>query len=88
LLGFNDFIHQLHIVHEDVQINLFKYSLEGVARDWCRSLPIASIVSLTGFHATFNSFCKEYFSAEYLYESCCDEFSLLHKDSTSHESQI
>jgi hypothetical protein len=62
LLDFHDFIHQLHIVHEDVQINLFRYSLEGISRDWCRSLTIASINSLTGFHAAFNSFCKEYFS--------------------------
>jgi hypothetical protein len=43
---------------------------------------------LIGFHADFNSFCKEYFSTEYLYENCCDEFSLLHKDSTNHENQI
>jgi hypothetical protein len=43
---------------------------------------------LTGFHSAFNSFCKDYFSAEYLYEKCCDEFSLLHKDSTSRENQI
>jgi hypothetical protein len=88
LLDFHDFIHQLHIVHEDVQINIFRYSLEGIARDWCRSLPIASIISLTGFHAAFNSFCKEYFSVERLFEGCCDEFSLLHKDSSSHESLI
>jgi hypothetical protein len=85
LLEFHDFI-QLHIMHEDVQINLFRYSLEGIARDWCRSLPIARINSLTGFHATFNSFCKEFFSAEYLYENYCDEFSLLHKDLASHEN--
>jgi hypothetical protein len=75
-------------VHEYVQINIFRYSLEGISRDWCRSLPIASIISLTGFHAAFNSFCKDYFSAEYLFERCCDEFSLLHKDSSSHESHI
>jgi hypothetical protein len=43
---------------------------------------------LTGFHATFNSFCQEYFSVEYLYENCCDEFSLLHKDSAGHENYI
>jgi hypothetical protein len=35
LLDFHDFIHQLHIVHEDVQINLFRYSLEGISHDWC-----------------------------------------------------
>jgi hypothetical protein len=88
LLDFHEFIHRLHIVHEDVQINLFKHSLQGIAHDWCRSLPIASINSLTGFHAAFNSFCKDFFSAEYLYENCCDEFSLLYKDSTCHKDQI
>jgi hypothetical protein len=35
LLDFHDFIHHLHIVHEDVQINIFRCSLEGIARDWC-----------------------------------------------------
>jgi hypothetical protein len=43
---------------------------------------------LTGFHATFNSFCKEYFPAEFIFEECCDEFSLLHKDSIIHANQI
>jgi hypothetical protein len=31
---------------------------------------------------------KEYFPAKCLFEECCDEFSLLHKDASSHESQI
>jgi hypothetical protein len=43
---------------------------------------------LIGFHAAFNSFCKDYFSTEYLYENCCDEFSLLHKYFSSHRNQI
>jgi hypothetical protein len=88
LMDFHDFIHQLHIMHEDVHINLFRYSLEGIARDWCRALSIASINSSTCSHAAFNLFCKEYFLVEYLYENCCDEFSLLHKYFTSHENQI
>jgi hypothetical protein len=88
LLYFHDFIHQIHIVHEDVHIKFFKYSLEGISCDWCRSLLVASIDSLTSFHAYFNSFCKEYFPIECLFEGCCNEFSLLHKYSTSHESQI
>ena len=33
LLDFHDFIYRLEIVHEDVQINLFRYSLEGIALD-------------------------------------------------------
>jgi hypothetical protein len=88
LLEFHDFIHQLHIVHEDVQIKFFQVFIRGDSRDWCRSLPIASINSLTGFHAAFNSFCKDYFSYEYLYENCCDEFYLLHKDFVSHKIHI
>jgi hypothetical protein len=51
LLDFHEFIHRLQIVHEDVQIKLFGYSLEGIARDWYRSLPNASISSLANFHA-------------------------------------
>jgi hypothetical protein len=34
-LDFHDFIHQLHIIHEYVQINIFRYSLEGISHDWC-----------------------------------------------------
>jgi hypothetical protein len=75
-------------VHEDVQINIFRYSLKGDALDWCRSLPIASIDSLHSFHAAFNLFCKEYFPAECLYENYCDEFSLFHEDFASHENHI
>jgi hypothetical protein len=88
LLDFHEFIHRLHIVHEDIQINLFKYSLQGIAHDWCRSLPVASINSLTSFHAAFNSFYKDYFPAECLYENCCDEFSLFYKDSACHKDQF
>jgi hypothetical protein len=62
LLDFHDFIHRLQIVHEDVQIKLFRFSLEGIARDWYRSLPVASISSLADFHAAFHLFCKEIFS--------------------------
>jgi hypothetical protein len=32
-LEFHDFIHWLEIVHEDVQIKFFRYSLEGIALD-------------------------------------------------------
>jgi hypothetical protein len=75
----HDFIHRLQILHEDVQIKIFGYSLEGIAYDWYQSLPIASINSLTGFHVDFHSFCKEKFSANFLYPECCHEFNLLSK---------
>ena len=75
-------------MHEDIQIKLFNYSLQGIAHDWCQSLPVASINSLTSFHAAFNSFYKDYFPAECLYENCCDEFSLFYKDSAYHKDQF
>jgi hypothetical protein len=74
LLDFHDFIHQRQIVHEDVQIKIFKYSLKGATHDWCRSLSASSIISLAGFHVAFNVFCEKTFSAESLFDNCCDEF--------------
>jgi hypothetical protein len=50
-----------------------------------RSLPIASIISLTDFHAAFHSFCKDKFSADFLYPECCHEFNLLSKQLDSQE---
>jgi hypothetical protein len=61
-------------VHEDVKIKIFRYSLKGETLDWCRSLLASSIDSLASFHNPFNIFCKEDFSAESLFENCCDEF--------------
>jgi hypothetical protein len=87
-LYFHDFIQKRHIVHGDVQIKIFRYSLKGDALYWCRSLPIASIDSLHIFHVAFNFFCKDYFPVECLYESCCNEFSLFHEDFASHEHHI
>jgi hypothetical protein len=74
LLDFHKFVHERQIVHEDVQIKLFRYSLKGAALDWCRSLPASSINSLASFHDAFNIFYKEKFSAESLFENCCDIF--------------
>jgi hypothetical protein len=74
LLYFHEFIHGRQIVHEDVKIKLFRYSLKGATLDWCRSLPASSINSLASFHDTFNIFYKEKFSAESLFENCCDVF--------------
>jgi hypothetical protein len=76
LLDFHEFIRERQIVHEDVKIKIFRYSLKGAALDWCRSLPAASINSLKGFHDTFNLFCKDEFSADVLFPECCHEYSL------------
>jgi hypothetical protein len=74
LLDFHEFVHERQIVHEDVQIKLFRYSLKGEALDWYKSLTASSINSLASFHNAFNIFCKENFSAESLFENCCDVF--------------
>jgi hypothetical protein len=88
LLDFHDFIHRLEIVHEDVQIKLFGFSLEGISRDWYRSLPVASIISLADFHAAFHLFCQDIFSADLLYPECCHDFNLLNKDPNIHEDFV
>ena len=67
LLDFHDYMQRLQVVHEDVQIWLFYFSLEGIARDWYRSLPYASINSLEDFHAAFHVFCKDHFPDDLLY---------------------
>jgi hypothetical protein len=74
LLDFHEFVHERQIVHKDVHIKLFRYSLKGEALDWCRSLPASSINSLASFHDAFNTFYKEKFPAESLFENCCDVF--------------
>jgi hypothetical protein len=76
LLDFHEFIDRLEIVHEDVKIKLFKFSLEGIGLDWCRSLPDASINSLAEFHSAFHVFCKDHFSVDLLFPDCCHEFNL------------
>jgi hypothetical protein len=88
LLYFHEAIHRHNITHEDVQIKLFRYSLKGVALEWCRSLPAASIRSLTSFHTNFNSFCKDYYPADCLFENYREEFSSLHEASAGPEDQV
>ena len=85
LLDFHDYMHPLQVVHEDVQIRLFCSSLEGISRDWYRSLPNASISSLADFHAAFHVFCKDHFPADLLYPQCCHEFHFLTKNSDIYE---
>ena len=74
LQDFHEFIRERHIVHEDVQIKIFRYSLKGETLNWCISLPTSCINSLTSFCYAFNLFCEEIFSAESLFENCCDIF--------------
>jgi hypothetical protein len=75
-------------VHEDVQIRLFCFSLEGIAHGWYQYLPIASISSLADFHAAFHVFCKGIFRADLLYPQCCHEFQLLTKELNAQEKYV
>jgi len=88
LLDFHVFIHWLQIVHEDVHINLFGFSLDKISHDWYWSLPTTSINSLTDLHASFHSFCKDKFSIVFLYLECCHEFNLLSKQFDSQENYV
>ena len=54
-------------------------SLDGDACEWYFSLPPSSISSLKNFHIVFYKHCKRYFSAEFLFENCCEEYEL-HND--------
>jgi hypothetical protein len=53
------------------------FFIRGIARDWYRSLPNASVNSLADFHAAFHVFCKDHFPDDLLYPECCHEFYLL-----------
>jgi hypothetical protein len=51
-------------------------SLYGDARQWYFSLPPSSISSLKDFHSTFTEHCKRYFSDDFAFDNCCDEYEL------------
>jgi hypothetical protein len=69
MLNFHECMHRLGIIHEDVLMNMFRYSLEGKAREWCRSLPVTSIASLIYFHVAFNSYCKQKYYVDFFMKS-------------------
>ena len=56
------------------------YSLDGDACEWYFSLPPSSISSLKDFHAVFHNHYKRYFSAEFLFQYCCEEYELHDED--------
>jgi hypothetical protein len=73
LFNFHECMLEHGFVHEDVLIKLFKFSLEGNAREWCQSLPAVSIHSLKDFHVAFNSYYEKIYSADLLFPECCHE---------------
>jgi hypothetical protein len=56
LLDFHEYMVKIKTIHEYFLIKLFTYSLDGLARDWCRSLPDSCITSLRHFHVSFRLF--------------------------------
>jgi hypothetical protein len=75
-------------MHDNVWINLFRYSLKGAALEWCPSLLAARIRSLAGFHTSFDSFCKDYYPAIHLFENYCEDFSSLHEAFVGPEDHV
>jgi hypothetical protein len=65
-------MEELNVHHEDVLMKLFMFSLEQDARLWYKYLPHSSIPSLKCFHTLFHQHCKRIYSAEILFEDCCD----------------
>ena len=76
LIKFYECMNLLDLQHEDVCMKMFMYSLDGDAREWHFSLPPSSISSLKDFHTLFHEHCKRYFSYEFLFENCCEEYEL------------
>jgi hypothetical protein len=58
LQDFHDYMNMLGIIHEDVLMKLFMFSLERDARKWFRGLPPKSISSLKYFHSCFHNHCR------------------------------
>jgi hypothetical protein len=76
LLKFHECMDLLDLPHEDVRMKMFMFSLYGDARQWYFSLPPSSISSLKDFHKAFTKHCKRYFSDEFAFDNCCDEYEL------------
>jgi hypothetical protein len=74
LINFHQCMEQLNLHQEDVLMKMFMFSLKDDARDWYFSLPAASISTLREFHVAFNFHCKRYYSSEFLFHDCCEEY--------------
>ena len=76
LLNFHKCMLEHDLVHEDVLIKMFIFSLEEHARKWCQSLPTTSIHSLKEFHIVFHHHYKIFYLANLLFLNCCKEYQL------------
>ena len=84
-IEFHQYMDQLGIHHEDVLLKMFMYSLEGNSRQWYRSLPISSILSIKYFHIVFYVYCKSIYSIDLLLKDYCEQFKF--KKSLSNNDQ-
>jgi hypothetical protein len=75
LFNFHICMLEHNFVHEDVLIKMFRFSLEEDAREWCQSLPAASIHSLKDFHDAFNLYYKEIYMSHLILDDCCKKFA-------------
>jgi hypothetical protein len=67
-------MHQLEIHHEDVLLMKFMFSLAGDTHEWYHSFPLAHISSLEQFHEAFNRHCQKFYSSEFIFHNCCEEY--------------
>jgi hypothetical protein len=88
LFEFHKLMEELNVHHEDVLMKLFMFSLENDARLWYKSLPHSSIPSLRCFHILFHQHCKRIYSAEILFEDCCDTSPLEEEEETIEISRV
>jgi hypothetical protein len=86
LFNFHECMLEHGFVHEDVLIKLFKFSLEGNAREWCQSLPAVSIHSLKDFHVAFNSYYEKIYPADLLFPECCHEEEIVPSEKFEEDS--
>ena len=80
LLRFHECMDILDQQHEDVRMNIFMYSLYGDACQWYFSLPPSIISSLKYFNRSFTVHCKRYYSEEFAFDNCCEEYKLHSQD--------
>jgi hypothetical protein len=75
LFNFHRCMLEHDFVHEDVLIKMFKFSLEGDAREWCKSLPTTSIHSLKDFHDAFNAYYEKSYLSHLILGDYCKKFA-------------
>jgi hypothetical protein len=83
LIDFHQGMDQFNFHQEDVLMKMFMFSLKDDPRDWYFSLPAASISTLREFHVAFNLHSKRYYSSEFLFHDCCEEYEKSVQDASS-----